>query len=188
MGVDVIHVGGLQAGLFKGQTHRHHSACATGIGTCQVVGVAGEAAASHFCINLCSACHGVLVILKNQHTGSFCHHEAVAALVKRTGGSGRVIVAGRKGAHRVETAHAGIPDRGFGAAHNHCVGTAGLNQLGSDSDGYRAGRAGSREGEVGTAEAVLDGNLAGGDVGNDFRDKERTISRPFSRVIVLSFP
>lgn len=55
-------------------------------------------------------------------------------------------------------------DAGFGAAGEHDVGVAELDEAGGVADGVGAGCAGGGDGVVGAAEAVAEGDVAGGHV------------------------
>ncbi len=57
-----------------------------------VVGVARQAVADDFGVDLRAARLGVLVFLEHDHARALAHHEAVAVLVVGAAGAGRLVV------------------------------------------------------------------------------------------------
>ena len=106
MCVDVIDVGGRHAGALH--RHAHAAKCAIAIlgrGR-DVIGIAGQAVAHDFSINLRAALFRVLVFLEHHDAGALAHHETITVLVVRPRCDGRiVIVLGGHRAQRTEAAH-----------------------------------------------------------------------------------
>jgi hypothetical protein len=108
-----------------------------------VVGVAGEAIADHFAINLGATSLGALVILEHHDAGAFAHDETVAVLVVGPRCSfGMVVEVGGQRASGGEAGEREAIDQRFGAAGHHHVGIAKSNQPGGIANGVRAGGAG----------------------------------------------
>ena len=63
-------------------------------------------------------------------------------------------------------------DGGFGAAGDHGVGVAALDDAEGVADGVGGGGAGGGGGLVGAARAVVDGDVAGGEVDDGAGDEE----------------
>ena len=85
---------------------------------------------------------GVLELLEDEHAGALAHDEAVAIDVERPRlAFSRLLVARRQRAHRVEAADAERRDRRLGAAGDHRVGVAALDEPHRLADRVRARRA-----------------------------------------------
>ena len=139
-----------------------------------MVGVAGQAVADHFGVDLGAARLGVLQLLQHDDAGALAHHEAVAVLVVGTRGLLRLVVEG--GAQRAAGGKAGngdAADRALGSARHHHVGIVELDQPRRVADRMRAGRAGGDDRVVRPLQAVPDGDIAGRQIDQASRDEER---------------
>ena len=85
---------------------------------------------------------------------------------------GGVVVACGEGAHGSEACYAERGDGGLGAAGDHGVGVSALDEAEGVADGVGGGGAGGCRGFVGAARAVLDGDVAGGEVDDGAGDEE----------------
>ena len=144
----------------------------SGGGDGDVVGVARQAVADHLGVDLRAARLGVLVFLEHDDAGALAHDEAVAVLVVGARGLRRASslkpVESARQAQKPAIAEA--VDRRFGAARHHHVGVAERDQAAGVADRVRAGRAGRDDGVVRTLEAVLDRDVAGGEIDEPARE------------------
>ena len=99
--VDVVDIGRRDAGALHRGAHAAEGAIAVRRRRGDVIGVAGQAVADHFGVDLRAALLGVLVFLEHHDAGALAHHEAVAILVVGTRRLfGRVVETGRQRARR----------------------------------------------------------------------------------------
>ena len=96
MGVDVVDVVGVPAGVAEGGPHRLGRADALLVRGGDVVGVGRVAAAEHLGVDRRAARLRVLVLFEDQDAGPFAEDEAVAVLVERPAGALRVVVASER--------------------------------------------------------------------------------------------
>ena len=144
--VEVLDLVGVDAGV--AQRGHHRALRAVDVRRGHVVGVGAHAEADQLGIDLRAAPLRVLVLLEHQHAGAFAEHEAVAVLVPGTRGGRRIVVARRQRARRGEAADAERRDRRFGAAGDHHVGVAVLDQPAGLADAVQAGGAGGDDRQV----------------------------------------
>ncbi len=166
MGIDVGDVFRLEPGVGHGVSHGPVGAVSLGIGGRHVVGVAGEAVAHDLGIDARPALVGMLQGFQDQDRRPFRDDEAVTALVEWPRGLLGLLVARGQGTHGVEAGHAQRGDGVLGSAGDHDIGFAALDDARGIADGMGAGGAGGAIGQVGSLEAELDGDLAGGEVGD----------------------
>ncbi|MNS72848.1 hypothetical protein D3C72_1062680 [compost metagenome] len=169
--VQILHFVGIDAGVF--QRSHHAAARAVGVRGGHVERVATHAEANQLRIDLGAACLGRLILLEHHHAGTLAQHEAVAVLVPRTRGCGRIVVAGGQRAGCGKAANAQRRNRRLGAAGQHRVGIAGLDQAGGQADAVQAGRAGRHGREVRALQAVIDRQMARDHVDDRARNEER---------------
>ena len=170
--VDVVDVFGADAAVLDGVAHRLHGTDTLGVGSREVVGVGRFAAADEFAVDLGTAGLGVLQFLKYEGSGAFADHESVAVLVEGARGVPGIVVARGERLHGVETADRGFVDGSFRAAGDDDVGLAVADGV-ERGDEAVVGRGACRNGAVvGTHEAVLHGDEAGGDVGDHAGNEE----------------
>ena len=166
VGVDVVDVGRLPAGVAQREPDRARRALARGRG--DVVGVGGGGVAGQPAEDRRAAPSRHRLGLEQQHARALAEDEAVAALVERArdaerGGRPHAVEAGAR-----ERRHPGV-----GTAHEAGVGVAVAHEPVARADRVRAGRA-RRDGAVALAlEAELHRQHAGGGVGHEQRDRER---------------
>ena len=86
VGVDVLHVLGIDVGVAQGELHGHGRAGAFGVRGGDVVCVGGVADAQEFGVDRGVAFLGVFEFFQNQGPGPFAQNEAVAILVEGTAG------------------------------------------------------------------------------------------------------
>ena len=125
------------------------------------------------CEDVCAAGPGELEFFEDEDAGALADHEAVAVFVEGAAGVGGVVVAGGERLHGGEPADAHGGDGGLGAARDHGVGVAPLDDAEGVADGVRGGGAGGRGGLVGAARAEADGDMAGCEVDDGAGNEER---------------
>ena len=79
MRIEVLHLIGIDAGIFQG--HGHGAARAIHVGRGHVEGIAGHAKTDNFGVNPGAARLGVFVLFEHQHTAALAQHKAVTVLV-----------------------------------------------------------------------------------------------------------
>ena len=138
-----------------------------------MVGVARQAVADDLGIDLGAASLGVLVFLQHHHAGTLAHDEAVAILVVGARGPGRIVVeARRQGPAGGEARDGQAIDRRFRAAGHHHLRIAERDEPRGIADGMGAGGAGGHHRVVRALEAMLDGDVAAGQVDEAAGDEE----------------
>ena len=170
--VEVVDLLGRDAGDLEGVLHGAVAAFAFGSHAGHVEGIGRQAVADDFGEDLCAAGFGELQIFEDEDSGAFADDEAVTILVEGARGVGGVVIAGGERTHGGEACNAKRSDGGFGAAGDHGVGVAALDDAEGVADGVGAGGAGGCRGLVGAARAVLDGNVSGGEVDDRAGDEE----------------
>ncbi len=84
---------------------------------CHMIGVARQAIADHFGVDLGAALPGALIFLEHHDARALAHDEAVAAFVPRAAGApGLVAETGRERPRLAEAGNADRADRAFRAA------------------------------------------------------------------------
>src|SRR6185312_5998564 len=81
-------------------------------------------------------------LFENENARAFTNDEAVAILIERAGGVQGIVIALRERAHGGESADAHRGDAGFGAAADHDIGIATLDDAEGIADGVGACGAG----------------------------------------------
>ena len=157
---------------FQGGGHGAKAAFAFGRHAGHVEGVGGHAVADDFGEDFCSAGFGELELFEDEDAGAFADDEAVAIFIPGAAGVGWIVVAGGEGFHGGESTDAHGRDGGFGAAGDHGVGVAALDDAEGVADGVSAGGAGGGGGFVGASSVVLDGDVAGCEVDDGAGDEE----------------
>ena len=109
---------------------------------------------------------------ENQRAGAFAHHEAVALFVERPRGVVRVVVAPRKRSHIAETGQRAVANRRFGAAGDHRVGLAVLQEVESEAQRVRRRRAGRNRRSIRALRSGANRNVAGGHVRDHHRNQK----------------
>ena len=84
-----------------------------------------------------------------------------------------IVIARGESAHGGESADAHGRDGGFGAAGDHHVGGATLNNFEGIADGVRGSGAGRGGGGIGALRAVTNGNVSGGEIDDGGGNKKR---------------
>ena len=172
--VDVVDLVGVELGALQRRLHGAVAAVAVLRRRGDVIGVARQAVAHDLGIDLGAALLGVLVLFEHDDAGALAHDEAVAVLVPRPRGRGRrVVEAGRQ---RAQAAKPAMPMRQIAASAPPATITSAslqLDQARGVADRMGAGRAGRDHRVVRALEAVLDRDLAGGEVDQRRGDEER---------------
>src|SRR5262245_507392 len=173
MRVNVVDRVGRDAGIREAQSHAGGRAHALGRRLRDVIRVSVGSVANHLRQNRRTPTPGHFELLKNQHPRALADHEAVAVLVERPAGALGCVVARRQRAHRHEAADARRRDRRLGPAANDCVLVAVPDHPHGLADRMPAGGTRASGRVVDTLGAVLDGDLARRQVGDELRNHER---------------
>ena len=171
--IHVLHLVRVDAGVVHCRHHAARGAAAVFERRGDVVGIRAHAEADDFRIDLGTARLGVFVLFEHHHAGTLAQHEAVAVAVPGTRGGGRIVVARGQRTCRGETAQAQRRDGRLGAAGDHHVGIAVLDQARCRADAVQAGGAGGDDGQVRAAQAELDRQVARDHVDDRGRHEER---------------
>ena len=180
MYVDIINIFGLHFSIFQCALHNKFCAKTLGVRGRNMVCVSTHANTGHFAVDVCAASQGVVERLQHEDTCTLSHNESVAALRERTACVLGVIVASGERVHSVEASKAARPDSSFCTASYNSVGFAQTQEVERVSQGVGCAGAGARRCIVRAAEAVVDRDLSGSDVGNHLRDEERVELRALS--------
>ena len=125
-----------------------------------VIGIARQAIANDFAVNLRAARLGPFIFFKHDNTSTFAHHKAVTIPVIRAAGLfGRVIETGAKRAGLRKTGNTDGADGRFRATCQHDVGIVHRDHPRCVPDRMRSGRAGGDDRVVRAHQPVLDRNL-----------------------------
>ena len=183
MRVDVTNRIGVQARI--AQRTLHGAAGAVQVGRGHVACVGAHAKADQFGVDGGAALLGVLVLFKNQHTRAFAQHEAIALGVPGARSGLGIVVARGQRPHRCKAANAQRADGGLGAAGQHDVGVAVLDQAAGLPDAMQPGGAGGGDRQVRPLEAELHRYVPGHHVDDGsrhkkWRDAARTARHPFT--------
>src|SRR5262249_41757119 len=104
VGIDVVDLGGRGAGALERHGHAAEGAVAILGRRGDVVGVAREAVADHFGIDLGAAALGAFVLFEHHDARPLAHHEAVAVtVIGARGARGFIVEAGRERAAGAES-------------------------------------------------------------------------------------
>src|SRR6202012_5949869 len=95
---------------------------------CHVKGVGGEAVTDDLSEDLCAACLGELEVFEDEDACAFADDKSVPVLVEGKRGVGGIVIARRERTHGSETSNTERGNGGFGAAGDHGVGIAALDE------------------------------------------------------------
>ena len=124
-------------------------------------------------INLGAAFLGMFIVFKNQNTGSFAQHKAVAVFIERTGCRCRIVVSAGQSMHIVKAANAQRTNRTFSTAGNHDISVSSANHPSCFTDAVQTGRAGCGISQGRSLQIAHDGELSRDHVGNRAGNQER---------------
>ena len=173
MGVDVVHLRGIDTRVPHGRAHGPEAAVAILGGCGDMIGVAGHAVPGDLGVDLRPTGARVLVFLENEDAGALPHDKPVAVLVVRPTGLFRgVIEAGGHGPAVDEARDADRADRSLGAPGHHDVGVAIADHPGGVADGVGPCGAGRDDRMIRPLEAMADRHLSRGEVDQGRRDEE----------------
>ena len=112
-----------------GHFHRAVSAFSTFSRRCNVVGIAGQAIACDFSVNLSAARFRVLIFFEDEHSSTFAHDKAIAAFIIRTRRAfWLIIIFGRHCFGRAEPGNRQFTNHRLRPACNHDICIAILNE------------------------------------------------------------
>ena len=114
----------------------------------------------------------VLERFENQNSRAFADDEAVAAGVERAAGVSGIFIASGKSFHGSKAADAHGSDGGFGAAADHHVRGAALDDFEGIADGVRGSGAGGGGGGIWALGSVTNGNVAGSEIDDGGRNEK----------------
>ena len=160
VGVDVIDIAGIDAGIFKRLRHGVCGGHAVLIGSGDMSAVATDAVPVHFGVDSRAAGFCVLEFFQDQQAGAFAENKAVAVAIEGSAGFFGIVVALGQGAHGGKGAQADGRKRGLAAAGNGDVDFAVADELKGVADGVGCAGAGGDDDLVRAVQAVLDGELA----------------------------
>ena len=141
MRIDVIDIVGLQLGVPNGVAHYAIGAIAVFRRRADVMGVARHAVSHHLGDDARLTALGPFQLFQNQHARAFPYNESIAILVPGAASPPRRIVAGRKRPHGAKSADPHGGDTRLGAAADHHIGVAVLNESKRIANSMRAGSA-----------------------------------------------
>ena len=94
MGVDIIHLFGIDSGVIESDFNRLCLSCAIRVRAGNMVSVAGGAVADDFGDDIGVAAFSVFEFFEYKYACAFAHNEAVALSVERAAGVERIVIAG----------------------------------------------------------------------------------------------
>ncbi len=186
MGVDVLHLVGIQVGIAQGIDHGESGAVAVLGGRGDVVGIPAHAKADELGVDARAALARVLEFLQQHGAAAVAQHEAIAVLVPRAARLLRGLVARRQRLGLPEAAQSAARGGHFSAAGDDHVGIAVLNGAHPEPDGVRRGGARGHHAEVGTLQSETDREVPGDHVDNGGGHEERRDLARVHRLQVLA--
>ena len=162
----------MEARFLQGKPNGVAGALALRMGSGDVVSVVGIAVAYDFRIDFRVSCLSVLIFLQNQDTGALSQNKAIPPLVKGNRGPLGIVDGGQRHAAG-EAGDSQLIQGGLRAAGDHGVGVAVADCVERLADGMCAGGAGGYHAHRRALSVMLNGNGAGGDIGDHRRDKKR---------------
>src|SRR5262249_11314425 len=187
--VDVVDVGRVEAAVPERVGHAARGPCSVFRRRGDVVRVGGQPVPGKLAIDPRTARSGVFQFLQHEDARAFAEHEAVAVDIPGTAGCRRIVVPRGQRARRAEAADSERTYRGLGAAGDHYVGVAILDQARCLPEAVVGRRAGSDGCQVGATVAVMNRHEAGDHVDDRARDEERRdlSGAPLKIVLLLLF-
>ena len=173
MGVDVVDLVRIHFCVFQGEAHGASCASAPWGGRGEVVSIGGCPVAEDFAIDTSLAAAGVLEFFEDEDACAFAEDKAVAPSIERPRSAGGLLVAGGEGFHGAESAHAERDDGGFTATCDDEIRLGFANEAPAFADGVSGGGASGDDGKVGSAQAEVHGDVAGGDIIDHHRNHKR---------------
>ena len=138
-----------------------------------MVGIGGGAVAEDFPVDAGLAATGVFEFFEDKDARALAEDKAVAAFIEWAGGAGGFFVAGGEGFHGAESAHTEGNDSGFTSTCDDEIGLGFANEAPAFADGVSGGGASGDDGEVGSAQAEVHGDVAGSNIIDHHRDHKR---------------
>ena len=173
MGIDVVDLARIDAGVFEGHLHRACRVTARWIRLGHVLRVGRKPVAGDLGVDLGATGARAFELLEHEHRARLAHHEAVALRVERPAGTLRIFVATRERAHRTEAGDPDLVDRRLGPAAEHHVGATKPDVVEPLADRHVRRRARGALGRERPACAELHRYPARAHVGDDARDRKR---------------
>lgn len=168
--VDVVDLARLDPAVFQRLLHRQEGARPVCAGRRHVVSVAARPVAPELGVDAGPARPGVLQLLQHEHGRALGHHEPAAPAVEGAAARRGVVVESRGQRPRpAEPGEGQGVDAGLRTPGHHHVGIPEGDEARRIPDRMGAGRARRRHGVVRSLEAVLHGNVARRQVGEDLR-------------------
>ncbi len=138
-----------------------------------MVSVGGGAVAEDFPVDAGLAAASVFEFFEDKNACALAEDKAVAAFIEWAGGAGGFFVAGGEGFHGAESAHTEGNDSGFTSTCDDEIGLGFANEAPALADGVGGGGASGDDGEVGSAQSEVHGDVAGGDIIDHHGDHKR---------------
>ncbi len=152
----------------------HHAVGAVAVSRrlSDVVGVAGHAVANDFREDRSIAFLRVLEGFEDENPCAFAHDEAVATGIERPAGVSGIVIARGKRLHGSKAADAHGSDGGFGAAADHHLRGAALDDFEGVADGVRGSGASRGGGGIRSLGAIANGDVSGSEIDDGGRNEK----------------
>ncbi|MNO92337.1 hypothetical protein D3C76_839090 [compost metagenome] len=161
MGIEVLDIRSLDAGLSQGRHHGAASAVSILRAGGKVIGIGAGAIPHQLHYGGGAPGQGVFQGLNHQDPGPFAHHKPVAVDIERAGGRlGIIGIGGRQGAGGGKPAQTDAIYGGFGPATDGDVCLTAANEAGGVTNGLHPGGAGRDRRPERPLEAEVDGDMA----------------------------
>eukprot|EP01132_Coremiostelium_polycephalum_P019402 gene19402-biopygen10628 len=173
MGIDVLHLVNVDLGITQRIGDAACSTRAIRRRRGHVVRITAHAETNQLGVDGCATGLRVLQLFEYQRTGTVGQNKTVTALVPRTAGTGRLVIAGRQRTGRAEAAHAQTAGGHLGTASDHHVGLVigDIARRHADAVSARGARRGN--GVVRPLGTQVDGQETGNHVDDRARHEER---------------
>ena len=129
VGVDVVNLAGVEAGVLQGELHGASRAPPFRVGSGHVVAVGAQTVAHHLSEDGGATAAGVFVLFEDDHASPLRHDEPVAIAVEGPTGAVGGVIASRQGAHAGEAREPHRGDGGLAAPGDHDVGAVRPNEV-----------------------------------------------------------
>ena len=129
VGVDVVNLAGVEAGVLQGELHGASRAPPFRVGSGHVVAVGAQSVAHHLGEDGGPTAAGVFVLFEDDHASPLRHDEPVAIAVEGPTGAVGGVIASRQGAHAGEAREPHRGDGGLAAPGDHDVGAVRPNEV-----------------------------------------------------------
>src|SRR5205823_5537138 len=187
--VDVVYVLTIETGVAQRVFHATGGPFSVLLWRGHVVGVTAHSVTGELGVNLRAAPPRVLEFLEHHHSGPLSQNESVAIPGPGTARRRRIVVAGRQRARRGEAAHREQRDGRLGAAGDHHVAVAVLDETSGFPDAVRGGRASRHHRQIRTLQSVHDRQISGDHVDDraGYEERRNLARAAFQHVVMGPF-